>query len=190
MFLSSSLIIIKYSGLKDIGNYLKNSYLKIQKEPEDTGDFVFYSINFYDENKTIGEIHWSESFNFGKMNLINFMRKEDYFILFTSTVQNFNVLKYILKELIGNNFELEVVTIPLKYKLEKDYPEIEGIVSIEEQNVFGISMILNIQDKYSFMKIYTNGLVTYTMTNDTGIIKKIIDIALALIKFIKGSEHS
>ena len=189
MFLSSSLIIIKFSGPQNIGNYLKNSYLKKQKEPEDIEDFVFYSINFYDENKTIGEIHWSESFNFGKMNLINFMRKDEYFFLFTSAVQNFNILNYILKELVGNNFELEVVTIPLKYKLEND-PEIEEIVSIEEQNAFGISMILEIQDKYSFMKVYTNGLVTYTMTNDTEILKKTIEIALALIKFIKGSEYS
>ncbi len=188
MFLSSSFIIVKINSTLAIVKFLNNSYFKKEKAGLEDDDFSFYSINFFDDEKTKGEIHWSESFNFGKMNLINFVRMDNNFILFTSSVQNYKVLNYVLEELLGNNFELELVKIPLKYKLENH--EIEEIVSIEEQNIFGISAILSLNGKYSLLKIYTNGLITYSMTNDYGIVKKYIEIALVMINSIRCSGET
>lgn len=187
MYLSNSFIITKINSSLPVVDFLKNSFFKKQKGLEDE-DFSFYSINFFDDEKTKGEIHWSKSFNYGKMNLINFMRRDNTFILFTSSVQNYKVLMYLFEELFGNDFdyESELVKIPLKYKLEDH--KVEEIVSIEEQNIFGLSAILNLNGKYSLLKIYTNGLITYSMTNDYEVVKKNIDIAEKIINLIKGSD--
>lgn len=188
MFLSSSFIIVKINDKLAVVDFLYNSYFKKDKEGLEDDDFGFYSIDFFDEEKTIGEIHWSESFNLGKMNLINFIRRDNNFILFTSSVQNYIILNHILEKLIGYKLEIELVKIPLKYKLKNH--EIEEIVAIEEQNIFGISAILSLNGKYNLLKIYTNGLITYTMTNDYEIVKKIIDISLEIINSIKDSGES
>ena len=184
MFLSSSCIIVKANSVTPIDEFLRNSHFTQPKKGID--DYAFYSINFYNPEKTIGEIHWSESFHYGKMNLINFMRKNNTFILFTSSVQNYKILSYILEQLFSSNLKIEIVKIPLDYQFDEH--EIKEIVSIESQNAFGISVILNIDEKYSLLKIYSNGLITYSMTNDQITIEKTIDIALKIIKLLKVGD--
>ncbi|WP_024423396.1 hypothetical protein [Bacillus safensis] len=184
MFLSSSFIIVKVKNKIDIENILKDFHFT--QEKKELEDYAFYSMDFYDEEKTMGEIHWSESFNYGKMNMINFIRKNENFILFTSAVQNFKVLSNILNCLAGIQLETEVIKLPLNFNIEE--LRIKEITSVESKSIFGTSIFLSIQGKYILLKIYTNGLITYSMTNERGIIERIIDIVLELMSLKVGDD--
>lgn len=186
MFLTSSCIILKSHENINLDKLSKDNYFTMPKNQDD--EYSFYSLTFYDENKSMGEIHWTESFLYGKMNLINFIRRGKKFILFTSSIQNHKILVLVLEKLLGQNLQLEILKIPLKYKLSE--LKIKEVVSVESQNIFGVSLILNLEDTYSLLKIYTNGLITYSMTNNEEIINRNIDIALGIIKStITGSEE-
>lgn len=186
MFLSSSCIIIRVKSGISIENIIKDCYFTRDKKQLE--DYAFYSIDFYDDKKSMGEIHWSESFNYGRMNLINFIRKKDYFILFTSAVQNYKVLSDILNHLAGAELDIEIVKLPLKSNIS--HLNINEITSVESQSFFGTSIFLNINDKYILLKIYTNGLITYSMTNEQATIERIIEIVLRLVLSVKTGDDT
>lgn len=170
--MSTSLVMLEVQGINDLDRKLKD----IAYEDED----MFRALSFDSNSKTSGEMHWSNSFKHGKMNMVSFIKEENYFYLFTSSVENKKVLDRILTKLLSQKVKLVPLKTPLNSMLTKniDIPELERV---EVNKYFGISAWLNIQGWRSMVKIYTNGLITYRMTDDLRLIKEIIAIAKKLI---------
>lgn len=172
MIMSTSLVILEVQGINDLDKKLKD----IAYEDGDT----FKALSFDSCSKKSGEMHWSNSFKYGKMNIVSFIREGNYFYLFTSSVENKKVLDSILTKLLSQEVKLIPLKTPLNSKLNKNInmPELDRV---EVNRYFGISAWLNIQGWRSMVKIYTNGLITYKMTNDLGLINQIVAIAKNLI---------
>ncbi len=173
MIMSTSIVILEVENIDDIDKKLNDIAYEDDKK--------FKSLTFDSPNKTTGEIHWSNSFNYGKMNMISFVREENFFYLFTSAVDNKLVLADLLSKSLNDIVHLTTLKTPLNSRLSKKLkiPEIE---KIEINKHFGISAWLNIENWRSLIKIYTNGLITYKMTNDLSIIMNVVTIAKKLIK--------
>lgn len=185
MFYSSSFIIIQVDNLNCIENILEKIYFT--EEISEKDDIAYFSIDFYDSKKSLGEINWSHSFNFGKMNKVEFYRINNKFVLFTSTLQNSGIFKKILKEMCGPSMNLSILKIPLDFKID-NFNLGEKII-IESSNKFGLNILLFSNERYNMIKIFANGLVTYSMTNDEDLLKKIINITLnTLEKNLKNIE--
>lgn len=147
-------------------------------------DINFYSIDFNDDTKTTGELHWSYSFNYGKMNRVEFTRKDNKFILFTSSVQNGQILEKLINKMCGTSVSTTLL------KLDKNFSQtflvnsnnINKDARVESLNQFGLSVFYNHNNNQNVMKIFTNGLVTFNMTNETTLIKKVIDIVIDILE--------
>lgn len=174
MFFSSNAIVVEIFdvAVKELKNYSFGENGK------------FFSITFYDQNKTSGEIHWSNSFEFGKMNIINFYRIDNKFILFTSSVQNQEYLKIILSKLFNRDVNINLLKIPLPVATDKSFDSFDEIRSYEIDEYFGLSFIVVIEGKTILLKIYSNGLITYTLTDNEEVLRKILDLALKFILMI------
>ncbi|MEC1719056.1 hypothetical protein [Schinkia azotoformans] len=144
----------------------------------------FLSITFYDQHKTSGEIHWSNSFEFGKMNIINFYRIDNKFILFTSSAQNHEYLKILLSKLLNRDVNINLLKIPLPVPKDISFDTFEEVKSFEIDEYFGLSLIITIEGKIILLKIYTNGLITYTLTDNEEVLRKILELALKFILMI------
>lgn len=83
------MVIVKVNDIVNVEKNLKDIMFM------DDNDH-FYAMNFFDESNSMGEIQWSNSFRYGKMNMVNFIRKSNYFYLFTSSVQNYKYLGKVL----------------------------------------------------------------------------------------------
>ncbi|KQL33355.1 hypothetical protein, partial [Psychrobacillus sp. FJAT-21963] len=94
MFFSNSAIVIRVNNMGSENNLKNYSFF----EKNNTGNLSrrFYSINFYNQEHDIGEIHYTNSFEYGNMNVINFIRKSNLFYLFTSSVQHSKYFKKII----------------------------------------------------------------------------------------------
>ncbi|MBY0122305.1 hypothetical protein [Bacillus sp. S/N-304-OC-R1] len=174
MFLSSNAIVVETFdvAVKELKNF---SYGENGK---------FLSITFYDQNKSTGEIHWSNSFEFGTMNIINFYRIDNKFILFTSSVQNQEYLKIVLSKLVNRDVKINLLKIPLPVPTDTLFNSFEEVRSFEVDEYFGLSFIVVIEGKTILLKIYTNGLITYTLTDNEEVLRKILDLALKFILMI------
>ncbi|GIO22247.1 hypothetical protein [Oceanobacillus sp. J11TS1] len=173
MIMSTSLVILEVQNVAHLDKKLKD----IAYEEGN----AFNALSFDSPSNTSGELHWSNSFKYGKMNMVSFFREENFFYLFTSAVENKKVLSNVLARLLNHEVELKTLKTPLNSKLNKDLyiPEVE---KIEINKHFGISAWLNLKGWKSSVKVYTNGLITYKMTNDLSVIKEVIAIAKTLIK--------
>ncbi len=163
--MSSSLLILKINTDKDLNTKLKNI------DYEDNG--AFYSLSFDSIEKNSGELHWTNSFKYGKMNMISFLRENNFFYLFTSSTDNKIVFSKVLKEIFQEDISLKVLKTPLNAELSN----INSYSNLEEINInkhFGITALFNYNDYRSALKVYTNGLITYRMTDNIDVIKKII----------------
>ncbi|MED1601761.1 hypothetical protein [Alkalihalophilus marmarensis] len=174
MFFSSNAIVVEIFdvAVKELKNYSFGENGK------------FFSITFYDQNKSTGEIHWSNSFEFGKMNIINFYRTDNKFILFTSSVQNHEYVKIILSKLVNRDVNINLLKIPLPVPTNTSFDSFEEVRSFEIDEYFGLSFIVVIEGKTILLKIYSNGLITYTLTDNEEVLRKILDLALKFILMI------
>lgn len=173
MIMSSSLVILQLENVNDLENRLNN----IAYEENN----AFYALSFDSVEKTSGELHWSNSFKYGKMNMVSFIREGNFFHIFTSTVDNKKILLKVLTKLLNEEIELTTLKIPLNSKLNEgvEFPELE---KIEINKHFGITTWLNLNGCRNTIKVYTNGLITYRMTDNLDFIKQIISTAKKLIK--------
>lgn len=172
MFLSNSMVVVEVNDVLNFDSDLKDiTFLDGEQ---------FYAMNFFDNtNNEFGEIQWSNSYQFGKMNTINFIRENKYFYLFTSSIQNYKYLETILKKLVGEDISVTLFRLPLNCKYGNTRTEVD---SIEIDPYFGIKASLNISENPIMLKIYTNGLITYPTLNDQAIVMKIIEISTDIIK--------
>ncbi|WEZ08873.1 hypothetical protein P5663_02990 [Priestia flexa] len=172
MIMSSSLVILKVNNINNLDSILKDTAF------EDNESFI--ALSFDSTEKNTGELHWSNSFKFGKMNMIYFIREEEYFYLFTSAVDNKKILRKALDDISGGETELETLKPPLFSKISSEFsiPEIERY---DINKHFGISAWLRLSNWHGLVKIYTNGLITYKMTNNKDVLKEIINISKILI---------
>lgn len=173
MIMSSSLVILKINTDTDLNEKLQN----VEYEEND----AFYSLSFDSLEKNSGELHWTNSFKYGKMNMVSFLREGNYFYLFTSSIDNKKILTKVLKYLFQEDISLTVLKTPLNAKLSKvdDYSNLE---EIDINKHFGITALFNYDGYRSTIKVYTNGLITYRMTNNIEVIKKIIFVSKQLIE--------
>ncbi|MDG5470515.1 hypothetical protein P6709_02060 [Jeotgalibacillus sp. ET6] len=122
----------------------------------------FYSLSIKrNVNHGFGEIHWAESFMNGKINIVSFIQIENIFIFFTSTVQNYLHFKKIVKHILGHDANAQLFKLPLP--VTKKLVSIPNVRLVETNEAFGLTLILNNQNEDFLIKIYTNGLITYSM---------------------------
>ncbi|MBU8790022.1 hypothetical protein NSA56_09000 [Oceanobacillus caeni] len=174
MFLSNSMVIVKVNDIVNVEKNLKDIMFM------DDNDH-FYAMNFFDESNSMGEIQWSNSFRYGKMNMVNFIRKSNYFYLFTSSVQNYKYLGKVLDKLLGSNVTIEVFRLPLNCKYKESLSQ--EITSVDVDPFFGIKAKLELADNNPILlKIYTNGLITYPITTDKTKVDKLLEISTDIIE--------
>ncbi|KSU64619.1 hypothetical protein AS034_01935 [[Bacillus] enclensis] len=177
MFFSNSFIIV------EIKNFNAEKHLKDHSFFEDNGNKnfsrKFFSINFYN-NSCMGEVHYTNSFEYGKMNVINFIRKFNYFFLFTSSVQHIKYFKRIMNHLSKGELKYHIPKIPLKNNNE-DFTNIENFNISQFDNVYGIVGTLNTNEHAYLIKIYSNGLVTFPLTNNFEIIEDVIKLSIQIV---------
>jgi len=170
---SSSSIVIKINE-KNI-NALKNVSFE--------EDGKFYSLCYKKEiGYNIGEIHWAESFKYGKINIVSFVQINKYFFLFTSSVQNFIPFKKILNHIYKSDSDIEIYKLPIPVpskKINDDY-----IKHIDIDKYFGLTVNLDADGYQSITKIYTNGLITYSILYNVEN-EKAIEILKIILKILE-----
>ncbi|WP_144556556.1 hypothetical protein [Bacillus pumilus] len=179
MFFSKSAIVIRVNNMNETN--LKNfSFF----ENNDTGNLSrkFYSINFYTAENDVGEIHYSNSFEYGNMNVINFIRKSNLFFLFTSSVQHSRFFKKIIKFLLEDDeVTFEILKIPIKKNLIQTNIG-NNLNIIEADEIYGVVGMLKFNNVSNLIKIYNNGLITFPFTNNMDLIKEVINSFIKLLK--------
>lgn len=179
MFFSNSTIIVRVNNL-DSEKQLKN-FSFFESNGEDNLSRKFYSISFYNEENDIGEIHYTNSYEYGSMNVINFIRKSNLFFLFTSSVQHSKFLKLIITRMLHKDVSFDILKIPLKAEI-KNLPYIHNFTIIQSDSVFGIIGRLMFENDTYLLKIYNNGLITFPFTNNKELIKEIISTSLKILE--------
>ncbi|WBL16868.1 hypothetical protein [Sutcliffiella sp. NC1] len=181
MFFSNSTIIVRINNT-DMEKVLKN-FSFFEESGIKNHSRKFYSINFYDnERKDIGEIHYTNSFEYGKMNVINFIRKSNLFFLFTSSIQHSKFFKKIITQMTNDKVSFDIVKIPLSSDCGV-YPEVENFNVMATDNVFGIIGTLSFKGVPYLIKIYSNGLITFPFTNNLELIEEVISTSLQILKY-------
>ncbi|PFE93419.1 hypothetical protein CN321_11540 [Bacillus thuringiensis] len=179
MFFSNSTIIVRVNNM-DTETDLKN-FSFFENNASGNYSRKFYSINFYDQKNDMGEIHYTNSFEYGKMNVINFIRKSNLFFLFTASVQHAKFFRKIINAMLEREVNSEVLKIPIT----ADNISLSGIKNfnaIQTDSVYGIIGTLMLENKAHLIKIYSNGLITFPFTNNKEIIEGVISTSLEILK--------
>ncbi|HFK1746936.1 hypothetical protein CN463_18080 [Bacillus cereus] len=179
MFFSNSTIIVRINNmnidteLRDFSLFEKNDLEEYSRK--------FYSINFYDNKNDRGEIHYTNSFEYGKMNVINFIRKSNLFFLFTSSVQHSKFFKKIMSMMLDERLEFEVLKIPLVFDNSKPL-NIKNFAAIQVDSIFGIIGTLMFENNPYLIKVYNNGVITFPFTNNKQLIEEVMSTSLEILR--------
>lgn len=169
MVMSSSFLVLKVNNVKEKEfkdfNYTKNS--------------GFFSLHFDNEEKSSGNINWNFAIGYGKDNTVKFFRQNEYFFLLTSTTETAKLLKEMLKELTNSKSITTIIKIPLNSKLNpaKKY---EGMTNLSVDKIFGVKGEYTGENYASKVSMYTNGLVTYNMTQSESIVSKLAQLTIEI----------
>lgn len=140
----------------------------------------FYSINFYDEKKDFGEIHYSQSYEHGDINVINFIRKGSIFFLFTSSLQHVKFLKKVITSMqIEKDLSYDIIKLPLDTNVSSY--KAENFIIKDSDVVYGIKGFLSFKNNNYLIKIYGNGVVTFPSTNNKELVEEVMMSSLNLI---------
>jgi hypothetical protein len=162
MLLSNSTIIVKVER-RVLSNCKLDDFYFFKENPIDNNK-RFFSINFFQDG--FGEIHWSNSFEHGEMNIIGFFQKENLFFLFTSSVQHHIFLKEILSEFYKETINLSILKLPFPVP-ENVVLGLENFKSIcIDKNIGIVGQIKYNKDKVKLLKMYSNGVITYSLTDN------------------------
>ncbi|MGG1792424.1 hypothetical protein ABDI27_21450 [Bacillus mycoides] len=172
MFISGSAIIVDVNI--ELNKVIKN--ISFQENEE------FYSLTLSKENPSMGTIHWTKSFKYGTMNILHFLITNNKVILFTSAIQNFIYLQKILDRLSSVSCTVSILRLPLPVPKNKDLSSIHEISSYEIDDIFGIDSLIKLESSSILLKIFTNGLISYTMTNNENEVTKIIEITIKILE--------
>lgn len=169
MIMSSSFLVLKVNNVneKDFKNfnYKKNSGV--------------FSLHFDNEEKSSGNINWNFVIGYGKNNTVRFLRQNEYFLLLTSTTETAKLFKEMMKELTDSKSTTTIVKIPLNSKLNLD-KEYEGISNLTVDEIFGVKGKYTGENYASKVSMYTNGLVTYNMTQNESIVRKLAQLTIEI----------
>ncbi|WP_394530784.1 hypothetical protein [Priestia aryabhattai] len=172
MFFSNTAIIIKIENFQLI-NLSNLSF-------EEDNNFFSLFINKNDEYYT-GEMHWSNSFKLGKLNIVHFIIVDNKVVLFTSSVQNFVPFKNIIKH-ISPDADVQIFKLPLPVpKRDIVFSEIQ---TIEIDEYFGLTVTLNVNNESILTKIYTNGIITFSMLMNSNI-EEMLHILKIIINIVE-----
>ncbi|AMQ71321.1 MULTISPECIES: hypothetical protein [Bacillus] len=169
MFVSEAVIIVSVSALNE---QCKKNNFSFMKESR------FYSIRWPNSNMLLGELHWSISYKYGKMNIIKFMILGDYYILFTDNPSQAQILDTVLSE-INRSVKLNILLLPIPVK--KHICSYGDLYINEVDEIFGLTFTFLCSNLISG-KVYTNGLVTFSSNSNFEInclkklFKKIIEM--------------
>lgn len=178
MFFSKSTLIVEINNLDFTG--LRN-FSFFENNGEKGYSRKFYSITFENDKLNFGELHYTNSFEFGNMNVISFIRRGNLFFLFTSSVQHTKFLKKIVNRMLNEEKEYRVLRIPFS-KDDNRLKDIKNLKIIKTDNFPGIAGSLTLNKNSFLIKIYNNGLITYPFTNDMEIIELVIDTYLEVLE--------
>lgn len=180
MFFSNSTIVVRVNNmgsecdLKNFSFFEKNNTRNLSRK--------FYSINFYSPKNDVGEIHYTNSFEYGNMNVINFIRKETLFFLFTSSVQHSKFFKKIIRSLLDTDVSFDILKVPIKENMIMESKG-ENLDIIEANEIYGIVGMLKFNNSSYLIKIYNNGLITFPFTNNMELVEEIINSSLKLLNY-------
>lgn len=158
---------------------LKDFYF-FEQNSEITNTRKFYSINFYDEKKDLGEIHYSQSFEHGTINVINFIRRGCIFFLFTPSLQHIKFFKKVMTSMqLKNDLSFETIKLPLNTNISTY--KTENFIVNESDLLYGIKGLLSFNGINYLIKIYGNGVVTFPTTNNKELVEEVMMSSLNLI---------
>lgn len=177
MFFSNSAIILHVKDnfeqkLKNFSFFDNNPNYSSRK---------FYSIHFHNREKDFGEIHFSNSFEYGRMNKINFIRRSELFILFTSTAKHTVLFKKIFKEMIQKDVNIETLKIS-RERTSLNSLKTKKVDIVQFDEIYGFIGLLNYQNTQYLIKIYNNGLISFSFTSNKELIEEVINTSLNIIK--------
>jgi len=180
MFFSNSAIVIRVNNMGFENNLKNHSFF----EKNNTGNLSrrFYSINFYSQEHDIGEIHYTNSFEYGNMNVINFIRKSNLFYLFTSSVQHSKFFKKIIKSSLETEVSFDIIKVPIKKDMIQE-SKIKNLTIIEADEIYGLVGTLSFNNSSHLVKIYNNGLITFPFTNNMELIEEVINSSFELMNY-------
>ncbi|MFE4129286.1 hypothetical protein [Peribacillus sp. YIM B13482] len=179
MFFSNSTIIVRINNI-DVEKNLKN-FSFFENNGSSNYSRKFYSINFYNDKNDMGEIHYTNSFEYGKMNVINFIRKSNLFFLFTSSVQHTKFFKKIITTMVKEKkISFDILKIPITEEI-MDFSEVKNFSFIQTDSVSGIIGTLIFNNDPYLIKMYNNGLITFPFTNNKELIEVIISTSLQIL---------
>lgn len=181
MFFSNSVIIVRVDNLI-LKNHLNDFYF-FEENGFNNFSRKFYSINFHNEEKNIGEIHYTNSYEYGKMNVISFLREENLFFLFISSVQHIKFFKKILMKMLKvEKIDMNVIKIPLIENPKLPLYKFDNFEVISADGIYGIIGQLKFDNKKYTIKLYTNGLIIFPMTNNKELVEEVIKCSLKIIQ--------
>ncbi|WP_042346789.1 hypothetical protein [Bacillus massiliigorillae] len=177
MFFCNSAIPVKVTNISN--DKLTDHYF-FEKNIHSKNTRKFFSINFYDENNNTGEVCYTNSYEYGQMNILNFMYKDNIFYLFTSSIQHIKFFKKIINHMFENEIIFEILRIPLKQGKLVNFNNvnIENFSLIQADGIYGIKGTL--YSKY-LINLYTNGVITFPFTNDKQLVEQILITSLKII---------
>lgn len=173
MFFSNTAVIVKMDNfqLENLNN------VSFEKDSNFFSLFINKSEEYY-----TGEMHWSSSFKLGKLDIVQILIINNKAILFTSSVQNFLTFKKIIEHISPNaDVYLQKLPVPVPPK-KVNFSEIQ---KIEIDEYFGLTVILNVNNEALLTKIYTNGIVTFSMLVNTPF-EEIIHLMQLITNIIEG----
>lgn len=181
MFFSNSQIILEISSCERgvFEDKLRNNSF-FEKNNNKAGTHKFYSIQFYNEEKDIGEIHYTQSYEYGKINIINFIRKKNIFFIYISSVQQLINVKKIINKMLEKECDYKIIKMD---NILQNIVEYKNFRLINKDDLIGISGMLEVENKEYLLNFYSNGVVTYRFNNNLEFLKSLIVFCMEVIEF-------
>ncbi|SCY87137.1 MULTISPECIES: hypothetical protein [unclassified Lysinibacillus] len=176
MFLFSSAIAIEVIYY-DFQSILRNHSF-FEKNGNKSNTNSFFSLHYHDETKKTGEIHYTKSFEYGALNVIPFVRTENTFFILTSSVQHIKFFKKVINDIVDDKiiFKKLLINYEKIHLLEK----IDGFQIMKTDSSFELSGIINFENKRYYLKFYSNGVITFPLTNNMDLLYEVISVFLNL----------
>ncbi|MFE6167740.1 hypothetical protein ACFVP8_07620 [Viridibacillus arvi] len=165
------------------GDVSLSNYSMFVENGNKSGTNSFYSIIFTDEEKNMGEIHFTKSFEYGSLNVIPFIRIENIFFILTSSTQHLKYFKYILDNMLERKISYR------KLKLDPDKINESTVImnfDVISKNNYELIGIFTLNMKRFILKFYSNGIISFPHNEN---IQQLISILNFYLEIIRGMDR-
>lgn len=174
-FISSAIgVEVRNSTLLD---YIKNHSI-LKKNGNKTNSSSFYSIIFTNEEMSMGELHFTKSFEYGSLNTIPFLRIGNIFFILTTSTQHLKYFRLILNDML--NLDMEYIKLKLLPDLYEESIVIDDFTLISK-NSYELIGIYKLDSKKLILKFYSNGIISFPHNDNVHQLKSILLFYLKIL---------